>query len=336
MIITAEKTITTLKVSRILPHLCGLPKRLRGKRILVSLKAFFDESGLDARKDKALIIGGFLASVDEWERASDAWDECLHESPAVNYFSSRKSSETKTNNLARVIAQFDLQGFCASLPHRYFSNRDPKASRKIMGTRIYDWGFLTAVYGVLQYAEMAHPEEKVDFVFDKRTELRACINIYDEMKESGIERMAHAGECIPGDDKDLMPLQMADLLAGEFLSQANGHKPSEAWKIIAGAHPVAHLPGYLPLESQLVLESQKLARGVQELAADILKRFYRNKERSIEIAHDTAELVRRKESFDEQFKRLQALFDSDPEYGELVARGGKFAPIKKAKRSGKS
>jgi hypothetical protein len=273
------------------------------------MKAFFDESGLDPSKDKALILGGFLAPVGEWERVSDLWDECLHESPSVEFFSSRKCSEEKTNRLAQVIAHSDLQGFCASVPHVYFANRDPRASRKVTGTRIYDWGFLTATSGILQYMKRVHPSEKVDFVFDRRNELNACIGTYNEMKSCGWpDLMKWAGECIPGDDKELMPLQMADLLAGEFLALANGNGPSEAWKIIAGAHPVAHLKGYLPVASQRILESQKLGRKIEDTVADILRRFYKNNERSVEMVVEFAELLADKAFFDTHFSELVAMF----------------------------
>jgi hypothetical protein len=54
-----------------------MPKRVRDKRWLMMFRAFFDESGTDPKKNKALVLGGFLGSVEEWERASDAWDACL-------------------------------------------------------------------------------------------------------------------------------------------------------------------------------------------------------------------------------------------------------------------
>jgi hypothetical protein len=198
-----------------------------------------------------------------------------------------------------------------------------------MGTQIYDWAFLTATSGVLQYAEMVNLGEKVDFVFDRRTELNACIPTYNEMKSCAWPPfMARAGECIPGDDRDLMPLQMADLIAGEFLSQANGHKPSEAWKIISGAHRVAHLSGYLPLGIQQILQSQKLGKEVEDATSDILKRIYKDKEKSMKLVEDVAKLVRLRDEFFAHFQQLEVLFESDPGYREFAAGSGKFEAIK--------
>jgi hypothetical protein len=102
----------------------------------------------------------------------------------VPAFSAAKAKE-KTENLARVIVKFDLQGFCATVAYPLFSDRDPKASRKMVGIRTYDWGFLTATGGVLQYLGWIHPNESVDFIFDERSELPACIATYYELKSCG-------------------------------------------------------------------------------------------------------------------------------------------------------
>ena len=129
---------------------------------------------------------------------------------------------------------------------------------------------------------------------------------------------------------------MADLLSGEFYAQSNGNKPSEAWKIIASAHPVAHLPGYLPIASQKILASQKLAKEVQNSAASILKRIYKDKERSMELVNDLAELVLPKDFLDIQLRRLEELYEGDEGYKEFIASGGKFSAIKNSvKRSRK-
>jgi hypothetical protein len=148
-------------------------------------------------------MGGFLGSVEEWERASDAWDACLHATPSIEYFkdSERKSldgqfvkfnratADAKVLALATTISQFALLGFCATVSYTWFMHRDAKASRGYVGARVYDWGFLTATSGVLQHLDSKHPgSDLVDFIFDSRTELRACIEIYDRMKADRFSR----------------------------------------------------------------------------------------------------------------------------------------------------
>jgi len=286
-------------------------------------RAFFDESGLNPGEDKALIIGGFFGRVEEWKKASDAWDEYLHLSPKIGYFShneanslsgefatfSRESSDAKVLGLAGVISKFELLGFCASVPHCLFASRNRKASRKTMGTRVYDWGFLAATSGVLQYMENnLKTDEKVDFVFDERSELKACISTYNEMKSSGLVRTLRcAGECRPGDDKKLPALQMADLLTWEFSGFVKNGFTNEPFKAIARRNKVIHIHGAPPSLLGMIFAVQKMGRDVQDDSASILKRIYKDKEKTVKLLNDTIELIRGKEVFDIQMQRLTSL-----------------------------
>jgi hypothetical protein len=149
------------KVSQIVPHLCGMAKRFRMKRLIVSMKAFFDESGLNPHEDKALVMGGYLGTVEEWESVTEVWDEGLHASPSIEYFKSddaknlrgeflrfnRVTADKKISDLADIVGASELQGFCASVPHEVLAHRDPAATKRIAGSRTYDWGFFTATSG---------------------------------------------------------------------------------------------------------------------------------------------------------------------------------------------
>ncbi|MGC2473178.1 MAG: DUF3800 domain-containing protein [Candidatus Sulfotelmatobacter sp.] len=283
-------------------------------------RAFFDESGTSPHENKSLVIGGFVGHIDEWKQASEAWDACLRESPSINYFSrneanmldgqfrhwKRSAADEKVKNLAGVIAQFRLQGFCASVPHSWFANRDAQSSKGMIGSRVYDWGFLTAISGVLQYMSKLKVDYTVDFIFDERSELSACIGIYNEMKNSGaVEVMAHAGICLPGNDEEVAALQMADLLAGEFSHLSENEPPSlEPFSIIAKAKPVIHVPCTPPPLIPDILEIQKLGADVKRSANCLLKRIYGDKEKSLEVLKDTVGLQKQKAFFDLEFQRL--------------------------------
>ena len=279
-------------VARIIPHLCGMPKRVRDKRWLMMFRAFFDESGTDPKKNKALVLGGFLGSVEEWERASDAWDACLHATPSIEYFkdSERKSldgqfvkfnratADAKVLALATTISQFALLGFCATVSYTWFMHRDAKASRGYVGARVYDWGFLTSTSGVLQHLDSKHPgSDLVDFIFDSRTELRACIEIYDRMKaDRFFAHMARAGECIPGDDKQLAALQMADLLAGECCDHMDTKERSDAFITIRDNNRIVHVPCLPPPQLPNTFKLQKIGHAVQKEATEYLRRARKN------------------------------------------------------------
>src|ERR1035438_6587987 len=64
-----------------------MAKRYRDQRLLMIFRAFFDESGTSPHENKSLVMGGFVGHIDEWKQASEAWYECLQESPSINHFS---------------------------------------------------------------------------------------------------------------------------------------------------------------------------------------------------------------------------------------------------------
>ena len=75
-------------------HLCGLPKAKRDKRVLTMFRGFFDESNRNPN-EATFILAGWTASVEEWERFSEVWQQCLDEKPAIGYF---KSSEARSDS----------------------------------------------------------------------------------------------------------------------------------------------------------------------------------------------------------------------------------------------
>lgn len=292
-------------------------------------RAFFDESGLNPEEDKVLVVAGFLGRVEEWEKAADAWDECLHDSLRIEFFKhheaqsldgqfrglKREQADAKVLALARVITKFKLLSFCVGVPYEALSSRKRRISQKVMGARFYDWGFLASTKGVLQYVHHAYPGERVDFVFDERTELRACIQAYYEMKaDPDNEIMRCAGQCDPGTDIDFLPLQMADLLAWECSYTVKTESMTDSFDEIMCSNGVVTIPCQPPPLLNPTLELAKLGQDVQRAAADILRRFYRENERSLELAADTLDLVQQKAYFDIALKRLSSLYEQDEEY----------------------
>ena len=325
--------IEVKSISLYLPHLCGMPFRLRRKCLVMAMQAFFDESAISPTEGKVLVMGGYLGTVEEWDRVVAEWDECLHRHPKIEYFKSDESrhfsgefyrfsadaTEQKRLALAEIIGRSNLQGFCASVHHKWFEDRDPKATKGMVGSRVYDWGFMTSTSGVLQYAKIVHPGEIVDFVFDKRNELRGCIAEYEKLKSledcPWSDVMSCAGVCVPGDDKKVMALQMADLLAGEFSNMANGaNQPTEVWKTLTRIHSVAHLPCQLPPAVIPIVALRALGKEIQDKAGDFLRRFYGEKERSASLLNDLGEIMQRKAIFDAALKALSDNLESDPQY----------------------
>jgi len=286
-------------------------------------RAFFDESGTDPDENKALVFGGFLGSVEEWERASDAWDFAT----GGKVYKHKNSDDAKDLDLARTIAKFNLRGICVGVPHSCFTYRDAKASKGVLGTRAYDWGFGTATTGVLDYLESEYPDnEKVDFVFDERGELRACISMYYETKKHPLfaQRLRRAGECYPGTDDEIAALQMADLLAGELCENLNTGAKSDALNVIRENNKIVQIhcnpPGRLPNS----LRMGKLAHAALAEAANFLRRSKKQSPDKLTqpdtVLADFNELLEHSSYFWLEWERHLQQAKNDTDYQELLKR----------------
>jgi len=275
-------------ISRIIPNYCGMAERVRKRRQVVVLRAFFDESGLDPTRNKSLIMGGFLGSVEELERASTAWDECLHSAPSIEYFKysecksldeqflkfNRDTADAKELALAKIINNFKLLGFCATVSYTWFVHRDAKASKGMQGSRPYDWGFGAATSGVVQWVDAKFSgDDKVDFIFDDRPELESCIEVYNLARNNPLFGfMKRAGVCVPGEDKTTPALQMADLLAGECCSYVDTKVKSDSFLLIRDINKIVHVPCKPPRQMPNTLRLQAMLKAVQSEASDFLRR----------------------------------------------------------------
>lgn len=306
-------------------------------------RAFFDESGTNPLENKALVMGGFLARVEEWERASDAWDACLHDKPSIEYFKhseaqslggefrqfNRTSADAKVLALTKTINRFpNLRGFGISVPHRLFAHRDAKATQGMVGTRVYDWGFLTATSGLLQYLDDEHPgDEKIDFVFDECSQLNACIEHYNWMKTTEpflTDIMRRAGQCSPGNDKEIAALQMGDLLAREFSNVGETKLRSEAFNLIAENNMIVHIPCQPPRQMPNTLALQKIANQVSLEAGNFFRRGKKGSPDRFtsaqEVEEYTNELKIHEAYFQLEWKRYQSQLDTDEAYQEFMKK----------------
>ena len=276
-----------MPVRWVIPHLCGLPKVPRDKRVLLMFRGFFDESNRNPSEGQ-FILAGWTARVEDWERFTDDWQQSLNQEPSINYFKTYeanhqadefyKFSETaataKKLALAKVISKHKVRGYIATADHAILSGK-PERLSKLMGTRIYDWAFIAIVTCVLgDYLNRGEQVEKVDFVFDGCSELRACIESYEETRNNKFPSpmQAIAGEAIPGDDKKLAGLQAADLLAGEHSAYLKTGVKGDCYvEFVSADLPIMEFPARPP---QQIAELVQYAQGVyqrKELISDILK-----------------------------------------------------------------
>lgn len=159
-------------------------------------------------------------------------------------------------------------------------------------------------------------DEKVDFVFDARNELRANIENFNRMKGQTIfaELMSHAGECSIGDDHQIVALQMADLLAAEFLKAGEQQIQSDAFKIIRDKNTIAYTRDTPPAQHLPMLALMSLGAQVQQEAGQFLKANRQKLMCPEETLNRLLELKIMEASFNEQQERLFSFLENDPEY----------------------
>ncbi len=242
-------------------------------------RGFFDESN-KSPSDIQFVMAGWTATVEEWERFSVAWHNCLSQSPVLSHFHTRsgefrKLSSTdqdkKKLSLATVISAHEVRGYIATVKHEILSDKAEQL-RKLMGTRIYDWAFMAMVPAVVVDHLERGERSRIDFIFDSCSELRACIEGYERERQKWTPSMqAAAGRVIPGDDEELIGLQAADLLAGEYSIFLNtGAREAPYTELIDAGIPIKDFEASPPIIQLAALH--QYAHGVFE-RADLVREF---------------------------------------------------------------
>jgi hypothetical protein len=238
-----------------------MAKRFRKNRQVSLLRAFFDESSDSPQASPAFIFGGVVGTAGELELAANAWQECLDEEPSIPHFHHKlRSHRPKIPSLAKVLANSNLQAVIVTVPHTPFGNRNKAAASGRFGSKVYDWAFIAAIMGILNWVDESFTaDHAMDFIFDHRREFARCKGeFFDRFRDQGRGVWKRAGTCEHGDDEKIAALQMGDLLAGEVLACIRaGGSASPALLEIAHAKPVLLIRGSPPLiiKQSLALEN---------------------------------------------------------------------------------
>ncbi len=218
-------------------------------------RSFVDETGNDP-SEPAFCFTGWVARLDEWERFSDAWERQLRRKPAIDYFKHHEAKsrtkqfegwsvaecDRKILSLARIITKFDIKyGVSTGIRNDVVRNLmksaipDIRTVRTILHvSRAYDWAFHSIVSMVLQLQVEFGETETVDFVFHEGdAAFDDCQRTYDVIKKMLPPAVSKiAGSVCTGNDKALMPLQAADLLAGASTANLRGQMTGNAYRVL--------------------------------------------------------------------------------------------------------
>lgn len=205
----------------------GYPSAVRRARPLVFLQSYADDSCSNTG-DRLLFMGGLVGTAENWANFSDDWEAALKRTPSIAYLKMVEAQNLKGEfrhwkeaarnekllDLAAVIRRYPLLTFQMSVGQKAFREYvSPHAPRAIAKPH-----FVTnfqVISGISQYF-MDQGVKGIEFIFDQQEGVDADVLLFFEYMSKNIPDSAR--ELISGfpqfrNDKELMPLQAADMVA---------------------------------------------------------------------------------------------------------------------------
>jgi uncharacterized protein DUF3800 len=226
------------------------------------IQAFFDESA-DNPREEAFIMAGWVSDATLWPLFAAEWTRILHAAPRIEYFKHHEAMslsgqfegwlpsdrDAKLTALMRVVCEQRLEyGVVTTFKHASYKAlvdgwKPPRKKLKSLPLirSPYPMCFHTTVATVLQQQVKRGTTDRVDFIFDSRSDaLDKCISQFrrrkSKIKTEAIRNIA--GTFVPADDKVVAPLQAADLLAGQFLATLRAKKNAVFLNELARHHTI--------------------------------------------------------------------------------------------------
>jgi hypothetical protein len=246
---------------------CGLPKHRRVGRRMAFFGAFGDDSG-SHEQSPIMTLAVVVAEHKRWKIFSDEWQSVLVSDRPLQphkrhiYFSSsdaetlngcfqgftRKEADEKVNLLTEIVLSHMDYAMLSAIKWEHFKQVFQTGVPKTKSGRMHNFCkhpyylcFHDVVGCVLQ-KHWADNLGEVDFMFDEQGKmLTRCIQMFKEARvrkefEAELREIAQASQIVPGDDKLVLPLQAADLVAWQARNRSwphTGRDTSSARKLVA-------------------------------------------------------------------------------------------------------
>ena len=197
------------------------------------LTAYLDESS----DDRVYTVAGFMTKDENWTPFSVEWKLRLNTEPKITHF---KMHGVFTPNKNGVFKNYPTQQrinkteSLIAILNTHLSHRNDFAGSVVMDVRAYQsmlepvlgrryknpylWCFQGILVSYSSWIRETVPGEKINFVFDdNKKEFRDALKLYERVAD--LPGFSEFKDCVgtiePADDRALMPLQAADLLAGQ-------------------------------------------------------------------------------------------------------------------------
>lgn len=200
---------------------CGFPGDNARLREFLVLQAYVDASGKG--DPNLLVIAGYIATAETWEKFSEAWKARLDEAGMLFFKMNQMAGKPEIVAwFYRLIEEFEIKASIAVIINtaelveversvKYPSNiTNPNSA-----DNPYYWGFKYIVGSLAQYQHEFKLLEPVDFIFDNDSEKVKIPMAWDLMKSAARDDIGRLMGDMPiyRDDEKIMPLQAADLYA---------------------------------------------------------------------------------------------------------------------------
>ena len=190
-------------------------------RCRMVLNAYVDGSGTG--DPRLLVLAGYIADAGTWLEFSKEWKSQLSEA-GLPYF--KMHEQASRPEIAawfyRVIERHDIKAAVSCVIHTdelVKVNRSIRYPSNIVNVQEienpYYFGFKAIIDVLAQNQSELGILEPVDFIFDEQSEKGRVLKAWGLIKSSSAPEFAELMGEIPvyGNDKDMMPLQAADLYA---------------------------------------------------------------------------------------------------------------------------
>jgi hypothetical protein len=190
-------------------------------------RAFIDDSGRG--QEPAFVLAGYLATPEQWEKFSDDWANALQSVRPLEYFKMREAialeeqfynwsapeRDKLLSTLVNIIDNNVVTGVCNVVPNIYwralFKNRFSTKMNNPYGMSYH--GIISAAYSFQWHAGTSY---KIEFIFDEhRNDIRNIHAVWEQHRLNSHPKVKPMIGNKPqsGDDKKLLQLQAADMLA---------------------------------------------------------------------------------------------------------------------------
>ncbi len=289
--------------------LCGLPEPKRRRRLLLTIKAYIDDSGVKGT-DPVFVLAGFIGRAERWAEFSDAWKQCLDASPSIQYLKMNeavklngefRSWEPKERNkkladLVAIIKEFPQRAIHVTIDTEAFAKHHaphllpPMANPYFMGCST----MIAAVcYDVLDLGVA----EQIEIIFDDQVIFKPRIQMWYPLIKEGWENYDSSlcgvlpPEPMFRDDKQYVPLQAADVVAWLFRTAFSGERTEFEW-IATELMPVIPMSPYRSiftaermdriqaLSLKLAYPPEMIARWRDRLGLNVLRKLSKGRKKA--------------------------------------------------------